>query len=263
MIIKNRSIDGGREFEWGRVSEDYARFRDIYPTEFYERLINRGLCVKGQRCLDLGTGTGVLPRNLCKYGADFVGTDIDEGQILQARRLSKEMGMNIEYRTASAETVDFPEKSFDVITACQCHIYFNHYVAAPRLAKMLKDSGKLVYLWMAWLPYEDKIAAESERIILKYNPKWNGSGAQITPIEIPSAALEYFDAEYSEEWRLPVHFTRESWHGRIKACRGTGASMSADVFAAWEAEHRAFMETAPEEFDITHYAAVLVMKKKG
>ena len=61
---------------------------------------------------------------------------------------------------------------------------------------------------------------------------------------------------------MPVHFTRESWHGRMKACRGTGASMSAEVLEKWENEHKAFLETQPEEFDVAHYAAVLILKKK-
>lgn len=69
IMMADKAIDQGRPFDWGKVSEDYARFRDIYPKEFYERIVERNLCVKGQRVLDLGTGTGVLPRNMYQYGA--------------------------------------------------------------------------------------------------------------------------------------------------------------------------------------------------
>ena len=34
-------IDGGKAFDWGKTSEDYARFRDIYPEEFYEKIVQR------------------------------------------------------------------------------------------------------------------------------------------------------------------------------------------------------------------------------
>lgn len=65
--MKNPSIDGGEFFDWGRTASDYSKFRDIYPKEFYKRIIDLGLCIKGHKVLDIGTGTGVLPRNLYRY----------------------------------------------------------------------------------------------------------------------------------------------------------------------------------------------------
>ena len=60
----------------------------------------------------------------------------------------------------------------------------------------------------------------------------------------------------------PVTFTRESWHGRIKACRGIGASsLDEEVIAAWEKEHMEYMQTLPEVFDILHFVTVLDLKK--
>ena len=80
----------------GRTSLDYARYRDIYPQEFYDRITGRNLCAAGQRVLDVGTGTGVLPRNMYRYGARWTGTDLSENQIAQARLLSEGMRLNTE-----------------------------------------------------------------------------------------------------------------------------------------------------------------------
>ena len=60
--MTNQKIDAGKQFDFGLTSQNYAKFRDIYPREFYERLVQKGLCVRGQKVLDIGTGTGVLPR---------------------------------------------------------------------------------------------------------------------------------------------------------------------------------------------------------
>ena len=62
---------------------------------------------------------------------------------------------------------------------------------------------------------------------------------------------------------LPVHFTRAAWHGRMRACRGVGASLDAAQLKAWDNDHRKMLdENAPEEFDILHYAAITVLRVK-
>lgn len=258
--MKNPSIDGGKAFDWGKASLDYAKYRDIYPKEFYEKITGRGLCVKGQRVLDLGTGTGVLPRNMYSCGAKWTGTDISENQIKQARLLSE--GMDIDYYALPAEQIDFPDDSFDVITACQCFWYFNHEDLMPKLCKMLKKEGSILILYMAWLPFEDKIAGESEKTVLKYNPDWSGRGETMHPIFVPKCYDEKFRLVYHKEYPLSIKFTRESWNGRMKACRGVGASLSEEEILLWEKEHMKMLEAiAPEEFFVKHYAAIAQLKK--
>lgn len=263
MDITDKRIDEGKAFDWGRTSEFYARYRDIYPDEFYKRVADLGLCVEGQKVLDLGTGTGVLPRNMYKYGAEWTGTDISPEQIEQAKRLAEEAGMDIEFRTVPAENIDYPDGSFDVVTACQCFWYFDHEKIAPELHRILKKGGRLVILYMAWLPFEDKIAGMSEDLVRKYNPVWSGGGETRHPIFIPEVMYDHFDQEYQDVYDLKVPFTRESWHGRMIACRGVGASLSPEELEKWEAEHRKLLETVPDSFDVLHYAAVSVLRRKA
>ena len=81
MEIINKNIDDGTPFDWGRTSSDYAKYRDIYPELFYDKIINRQLCITGQDVLDLGTGTGIIPRNLYRYGAKWTAIDISDEQL--------------------------------------------------------------------------------------------------------------------------------------------------------------------------------------
>lgn len=126
MEIRNQKIDAGKAFDWGKTSAEYSKYRDIYPPVFYQKIVERGLCSSGQKVLDLGTGTGVLPRNMYSYGAEWTGTDISEMQLREAERMSAELGQEIRYIAAAAEEIDFPDHTFDVITACQCFWYFDH-----------------------------------------------------------------------------------------------------------------------------------------
>lgn len=262
--ISNENIDKGKAFDWGLTSKEYAKYRDIYPKEFYDKILARNLCIKGQNVLDLGTGTGVLPRNMYQYGANWTGVDISENQILEGKRLSKESSMNIDYIVSATEDIDFSDDTFDVITACQCFWYFNHEKVAPKLAKMLKAYGRLLILYMAWLPMEDKIAGASEELVLKYSPTWSGAGETKHPILIPECMYDYFEMVSHDEYNVMVPFTRESWHGRMKACRGVGASLSEEELAEWELEHRKMLEEiAPEKFEVLHYAALAELKVKS
>lgn len=263
MEIKDNRIDGGKSFDWGKTSKEYAKYRDIYPDIFYRKIVDRNLCISGQNVLDLGTGTGVIPRNMYQYGAKWTGTDISPEQIKQARILAKAKGMNIAFEAAATEDIDFPEKSFDVITACQCFWYFDHEKVIPHLANLLKDDGRLLILYMAWLPYEDEIAGASEYLVLKYNPGWTGAGETRHEIWVPDVTYRYFDLEYHEEYDVKVPFTKESWHGRMVACRGVGASLSETELTAWEKEHKKMLDDkAPESFEVLHYAAMKVLRKK-
>ena len=255
MIIED--IDEGKAFDWGKASKDYAKYRDIYPQEFYDYILNLGLCRDGQKVLDIGTGTGVLPRNMYKYGAVWTGTDIAENQIEQAKELAEKAGMDIEFFTSKAEDVSFPDNTFDVITACQCIWYFDHDITSKTFAKMLKPGGKFLILYMGWLPYEDKIAGKSEEIILKHNPSWSSYGDKVHPVWVPEQYLENFKLISQEEFRVDVPFTRGSWHGRMRACRGVGASMSPETLAVWDKEHMSMLEeNAPEEFVVKHYISI-------
>ena len=62
IMQKLNNIDGGNPFDWGKTSQDYAKYRDIYPNIFYQKILERGLCKDGQTVLDIGTGTGEIGR---------------------------------------------------------------------------------------------------------------------------------------------------------------------------------------------------------
>jgi len=262
MNITDQRIDNGKAFDWGKVSNAYAKYRDIYPDIFYRKVAERGLCINGQNVLDLGTGTGVLPRNMYKYGAKWTGIDISPEQIEQADRLAKENDMDISFQTVSAEEMHFPDETFDVLTACQCFWYFDHKKVAPEFHRILKKDGRLVIVYMAWLPYEDPIAGKSEELVIKYSPNWTGAGETRHPIHVKDVMFDYFEMEEHEEYDVMVPFTKESWHGRMFACRGVGASLSPDELAKWDAEHRMLLSAYPDEFEVLHYAAITVLKRK-
>lgn len=73
--------------------------------------------------------------------------------------------------------------------------------------------------------------------------------------------MEKFEVVYHEEYPLKVHFTRESWNGRMKVCREIGTSLTKPEIATWEQEHlKLLVENSPAEFDILHYGSITELK---
>ena len=139
--MKIDHIDSGHDFDFGRTSKDYSRYRDIYPDSLYQKVYEAGIGLPGQKVLDLGTGTGVFPRGMYRYGADYYGIDISKEQIREAEELSRQKGLNIRYKVCSAEDITFPDGYFDSITAVQCFLYFSKEVVLPRIHALLKQDG--------------------------------------------------------------------------------------------------------------------------
>ena len=251
MEIRDERIDAGKAFDWGRTSADYARYRDIYPDVFYRKIVARGLCVRGQTVLDLGTGTGVLPRNLYRYGAN------GWGWISRRNRLRRPGGCQ---PSADRRSPIWSRRRRSCPPGGQrgrgdrlsVLLVFDAPRLTPKLARMLRPDGRLLLLYLAWLPQEDAIAAASEELVLRYSPNWSGAGETVHPITVPGCVLETFEPVFHEEYRVDIPFTRESWHGRMRACRGVGASLSPEELASWESEHLKLLETAaPERFSVS------------
>ncbi len=244
--MKFDNIDNGRGFDFGKTAESYAKYRDIYPEELYCRLHEIGVGRKNSRLLDLGTGTGVLPKNMARFGAKITGVDISPEQISYAKRYSDEKDLGINYIAADAASLDFPENSFDSVTAAQCFWYFDKGKVLPFIKKVTVDGGIFAKVYMTYL-LSDEIAARSHELVKRMNKNW-------TPEASGSADMydDCFPGRKTEKFDCDIEFTRESWLGRMTACRGTLASMDNETFLKWKDEEMTLLSAYSEMFSIRH-----------
>jgi hypothetical protein len=121
------------------------------------------------------------------------------------------------------------------------------------LRRVLKPGGWLVTSHFSWLPRLDEVARQSEALVLEFNPKWSAAdwSGRIPPC--PEWAEKIFDVRAMFYFDELIPFTHESWRGRIRACRGIGASLSPDEVAAFDAAHAALLaKIAPDPFTVLH-----------
>lgn len=256
-------IDKGGEFDFGRVSDDYAKYRDIYPKSMYDKLISFGIGKSGQKILDLGSGTAVLPINLADTNAEFTATDISDNQIAYGRQIVKSKGVNnIDFRVCSAEDTGFDDNTFDAVTAVQCFHYFNADKAADEIYRILKPQGLFCKIFMDWLPFEDEIIGEMEALVLKYNPDWGGCGFDKFRYSYPTWADGRFSIETIHSYDTELSFSKEAWIGRIRSCRGIGASLSEERTAEFVKEYSSLLEKYGEPLRLKHQIHIEIYRSE-
>lgn len=254
------TVDGGARIDWGLTSPDYASYRPGPPEELYARLGAHGVGLRGQRILDLGTGTGVVARALAARGVIVAAIDISPGQIETARRLAEQENLDVDFRVAPAEEPPFAEHQFDAASANQCFPYFDKARTIAALRRVLTPGGRLITSHFSWLPKMDPIAAASEALILAFNPAWRAAGFDGRVAPLPPWVPNDIVLEGFFLFEVDVPFTREGWRGRVRRhaasvhrCPPSGSRRSI--------EHAARLAAiAPPSFTIRHQVGARIFR---
>lgn len=240
-----------RLLDWGRIARDYALYRPAPPDSYFSRLCELQPELKYQKILDLGTGSGVVARGLAARGACVVGVDLAPELIREASKLARDEFLEAQFLVAPVEDLPLPDDWFDLATAHQCWSDFEARAAAHEAARVLKPGGLLAISHFAWLPRDSAIAAESERLILKANPRWgsfNWSG-QIAPVKV-EVGFRWKETLSFDEM---IPFTRESWRGRLRTSRGIGPVLSEPDLRRFDRDVEEMLKwQAPLSFEIPH-----------
>lgn len=263
--MRRSEFDKGRDIDWGKTSEDYAKYRPGPPPSVYKLLETIDIGLPGQRVLDQGTGTGVFGRQLAKQGCSVVGTDLSENQVHFAKQLAEREGLkNIEFLTSPAEVNPFEDHSFDFISASQCFLYFDLEKWIPEAKRLLKKDGRVVITYFYWLPLVDPISGATEKLVLKHNPDWTAHSVTGDVSQHQDWYQEAFTQEALFIYDENIPFTREVWRGRIRALRGIGASLCEEEVVAFDEEHDQMLKNRfGDEFVIPHRIVTRVLKLKS
>jgi ubiquinone/menaquinone biosynthesis C-methylase UbiE len=119
-----------------------------------------------KRGLTLGCGAGRLERALVTAGIceSFLGIDISQNAIADARERAKQEGLSLTYEVCDLNFLELPEKSFDLVVAQTSlhHVLFLERVA-EQVWRSLQSNG---YLWIHDFVGETQGQYESKRLAL-------------------------------------------------------------------------------------------------
>jgi demethylmenaquinone methyltransferase / 2-methoxy-6-polyprenyl-1,4-benzoquinol methylase len=144
-------------------------------------LVSRVEASPGDTVLDVATGTGAVARELvARKGCTVVGLDQSPEMLAEARR---RLPADVELVEASAESIPFPDASFDALT----FTYLLRYVSDPastvrELARVVRTGGTIAGLEFAvprgiWrLPWELYVRAGLPTAGRAISPGWRNVG---------------------------------------------------------------------------------------
>src|SRR5467141_2747606 len=97
--------------------------------------------------VELGCGTAYFSAWLARRGARVVGVDPTPAQLVTARRLQRETGLDFPLIEATGEDVPLPDASFDIVhSEYGASLWADPYRWIPEAARLLRPGGSLIFL---------------------------------------------------------------------------------------------------------------------
>jgi SAM-dependent methyltransferase len=226
-LFYSRAGSVDRRIDFGRTAEDYGRHRRGFPAEILGWLARIDApALKGQRVLDIGTGTGSLARLFAGAGAHVIGLDRARELLQTAAVLDAEAAAYSCYAAGTAEHLPVKDGAFDVVTVGQCWHWFDRSQAAAEGRRVLIPGGRLVIAHFDWIPWPGGIAAATENLIATHNPSWSmGGGNGLYPAWYADLTSAGFVRLRGFTFDVEVPYTQSGWRGRIRASAGVAASL--------------------------------------
>lgn len=193
----NEQIAGARAYEALHVP---ALFRRWCP-----RVLDAAGVTDGDRVLDVACGTGVLAREAAvRVGAagSVAGVDPGRGMLAVARELAPE----IEWREGTAESLPYPDQSFDAVVSQFGLMFFSDRPRALReMIRVLKPGAGLAVA--VWDCLENSEAYPEEVELLHRIAGKAAADALRAPFVLGDKAglIALFEASGAESVRVETH----------------------------------------------------------
>lgn len=106
---------------------------------------------RGERVLDIATGTGNAALAAAAGGADVTAIDLCPELLEQGRELAVARGLATTFIEANAEALPFENGQFDVVLSCIGVMFApHHHKAADELVRVCRSGGRIAVL--NWTP---------------------------------------------------------------------------------------------------------------
>lgn len=179
-------------------SDLYAKARPQYPSSLFEFLATQ--VPTNIKAWDCATGNGQAALGLANYFREVYATDLSAQQIENSFKKD-----NITYSAQLAESTDFENESFDLITVAQALHWFDYEKFWPEALRVLKPNGIFAAWGYSWFQINPELDAILKTMLFDIiEPYWAAQNKiawrKYIDINFPFETLQSPEFNMNTEW---------------------------------------------------------------
>lgn len=182
------------EDKFNGMGKVYSKYRPSYPLNFVDYLFTDVGMSQSSIIADVGSGTGILTRQLLEKGSKVYGIEPNaDMRVIAETNLNNFPGFTSVSGSAENTTID--DNSVDYITVAQAFHWFDREKFKKECQRILKPEGKVILVWNT-RDNENELVIENYEVNRKYCPNFKGFSDGMYGKTNNDDFSDFFNGEY-------------------------------------------------------------------
>lgn len=201
------------ESKFDGMGKIYAQFRPAYPQEFIDYLYFGIGMNENSVIADVGSGTGILTRQLLEKGSKVFAVEPNSDMRMAAEKDLRRFIGFVSVNGSDQNTM-LADKSVDYITAAQAFHWFDRVQFKIECGRILKPNGKVILVWNR-RDETNELVRDNDAVNKKYCPNFKGASGGMRGAESEDDFKDFFAGDYETRiFRNDLNYDEQNFIGR-------------------------------------------------
>jgi ubiquinone/menaquinone biosynthesis C-methylase UbiE len=223
-----------RPGDYTGLASDYARYRAGYCPLVMHRLLDLlGKPPSAVRFVDVGAGTGIWTRMVCRAGVSSV-VAIEPNCDMRARGIADSHGLPIRWLNGTAERTGLPDRCCDWLSMASAFHWADFDEATAEFHRVLSPGGYFTALWNPRIVERNPLLMEIESQLYALRPDLtrvsSGRSGVAETMTARLRASRYFDEVTYLEGEHAIAVSPERYLGAWRSVNDLRVQLGPDRF---------------------------------